>query len=94
VLADLSRPQGLSSSLDSWEGIGRYAVCISFRPCTENTDHSSFDRIDFDVLTAFALPCNSIEVSRDSGCIEAEVQVLRWYRPHHVAQFAVTNDES
>jgi hypothetical protein len=43
---------------------------------------------------AFALLYDSIEVSWDSGCIEAEVQDLQWYRSHHVSQFAVANDES
>jgi hypothetical protein len=37
---------------------------------------------------------DSIEVSWDSGCIEAEVHVLRSYCAHDVSQFAVTNDES
>jgi hypothetical protein len=97
ILSTLSSAEsttGLSSSLDSWEIIGRYVVCFSFRPCTENPEISSFDRIYFDVLMAFALLYDSIEVSWDSGCIEAEVQVLQWYRSHHVSQFAVTNDES
>jgi hypothetical protein len=43
---------------------------------------------------AFALLYDSIEVSWDSGWIEPEVQVLRWYCAHDVSQFAVPNDES
>jgi hypothetical protein len=77
ALSSVESTTGLSSSLDSLEIFGRYVVCFSFRPCTENTDQSSFDRIDFEFLMAYALLYDSIEVSWDSGCIEAEVQVLQ-----------------
>jgi hypothetical protein len=37
---------------------------------------------------------DSIEVSRDIRCMEAEVQILRTYRAYDGTQFAVTIDES
>jgi hypothetical protein len=48
-------------------------------------DHNWFEQIDSDVSMVIALIYDPIDVSKDSRCIEAEVQVLRSYRAHDVS---------
>jgi hypothetical protein len=45
-------------------------------------------------LDGIYVTVDSIEVSKDIRCIEAEVQILRTYRAYDGSQFAGTIDES
>jgi hypothetical protein len=76
---------------DDTTHVGKVKARLPKRKCG---DHNGFEQIDSDVFTAISLLCDSIEVPKDSRCIEAEVQVLRSCRAQDLSQFTVTNYES
>jgi biotin carboxylase/acetyl-CoA carboxylase carboxyltransferase component/biotin carboxyl carrier protein len=94
VLADLSRPHFHHRHSTVARLLADVSSASLFDRAQKMQNIVSLSESILDVLMAFSLPFDSIEVSRDIRCIAAEVQILRSYRAYDVSQFAVTIDES